>query len=611
MQKKYYLLFILFFIGISSYSQNIIYNKIPTIGTIKDVHVLILKSNTEYTIRTYKNNVDTPRYSFSISPLDLSSFINGMRENLRQLGYPYNDSTYQEGDLLAIYTDIQITNMDFEDEEPNSGTIYFPSSEIAINRESINKYKLASLKKSYFKRLMLSKSFYKHYVKDSLKVMQYYGDKEDTANAKRKIESAKDKIKKLKEDSLKSITNWYDDSVGVIIGGKQESQKLKIQYVQIEFLNGMLENIIVKGIVKNNSTDSAHVLFRNNYPVSFTSLNDYGLISSIKLFNYLNDSVTASIALSDIMRYEPSLSLNSRDYSPADQVLLKIPRTSVELKKEQTSEIVKARIYSDLVGLKSSNPNGLIQTEISKRVLLWTRRLRLWPFEEKFATLGLFNSTEPFVSLTKLEDNNKYEFVHTRNDIIDNNLLTTRYVSTLDLLRFQNFNTGINTNVSLFDCPSVKSTIYLNYVFQFGRTGVQDYNYVLDINNAVVKTNEIVQFNLNSIQNAFEIVWKIKPDPRYGFSFLWKLSSLILADKDVVSVSNISEFERSADPGSTYISTFQIAAFIRTSSLQPSKNTNQKGELFFRFNYNSLGSNYQENYFQAQLGYSFYLLKKK
>ena len=70
------------------------------------------------------------------------------------------------------------------------------------------------------------------------------------------------------------------------------------------------------------------------------------------------------------------------DFSLKDQVVrLPLDNTDkdrrVELKKEISSKVLSAKIFTDFNGFQKDKENGLAQMEIEKLIPIWTKRLNL------------------------------------------------------------------------------------------------------------------------------------------------------------------------------------------------------------------------------------------
>jgi hypothetical protein len=80
------------------------------------------------------------------------------------------------------------------------------------------------------------------------------------------------------------------------------------------------------------------------------------------------------IKLSDLLIYDIVLENEKEDYSPANKVISLAPHNPIiELRKEKRSKILDISAYTDFVGLDQQQPNGLIQFEVKRRIIINSR----------------------------------------------------------------------------------------------------------------------------------------------------------------------------------------------------------------------------------------------
>ena len=188
--------------------------------------------------------------------------------------------------------------------------------------------------------------------------------------------------------------------------------KYKVARLQAEINDGYLENIVLsltsKGKVKT---------FTLPFPLGMSSVSNFKKYFFRKLYQLNSSPFVISndpanpdflIKLSDVIDYDYYLGIKRRDYSPKDTIIDIQGGTSLTLHKEETKKLFEAHIFTDFQGLNENNPNGLIQTEISKRVNTNTiqylsKRWMYW----FFGSYGYLQYVAPSVSLLKLEKHNK------------------------------------------------------------------------------------------------------------------------------------------------------------------------------------------------------------
>jgi hypothetical protein len=110
--------------------------------------------------------------------------------------------------------------------------------------------------------------------------------------------------------------------------------------------------------------------------------------------------------------------------------------------------------------LDEQNNNGLIQTEIAKRLNLNTKRIR--------RSFGVWAWMEPTVTLSKIEQHNRNLELTAKADSAKGH--AHYYASTLPIRQHEMFSVGLNTNIGYMDVPAIKTTFSLNVGANFGRT---------------------------------------------------------------------------------------------------------------------------------------------
>ncbi|MEO1051939.1 MAG: hypothetical protein AAFX87_15010 [Bacteroidota bacterium] len=408
---------------------------------------------------------------------------------------------------------------------------------------------------------------------------------------------------------------------------EQYKKTLIVDSVEFEFFEGNIKNIILVGKLENGNGTSAEQaretrVYHNISTVSFSDISDYKRLSKELLvaFHESNRNMFM-IWLSDLMAYVPKLHLYTEDYSPKNQIIrLKPPQPPepIQLDKEASDELFEARIFSDFVGLQEDNANGLIQTEVSKKIILLPGRGHvplIRDFRRRFQ-IGTLNFIEPRLAFIKIEGNNRELDLQLNNTgdsltrlvAVNDSTTNTETIAevegiatTLDLIRFANFNVGATLNLGVFDWRRLKSSFYLNAGLDYFRTAVRDSSaFVNAFSNPSVG---ITTSNANIFTYSLEAVWTIKPDPRYGVESRFRTSWMDLRTENLRRVNALVE------PDDKLRNSFFQLQFDLT--FRPSQDKTNKNKLFFRSIYTSLyGKDNDRDFFQALVGYSFYLLKK-
>jgi hypothetical protein len=357
--------------------------------------------------------------------------------------------------------------------------------------------------------------------------------------------------------------------------------------------------------------------FENLSPIGFSRKLDFDAIKEKKLYTRGGRRAHYEAYLEDILSiYIQTHKVGRRDYSPANQI---VTLTSTEestalckpLFKEATYKLFEAKVFSDFVGLDETEPNGLIQTEINKRINLLTSRV---PFRtislggvRNQWNIGGFSFLEPSLVLSKIEDNNRSLLLERKDRFINNQYAPIRFTSTLRLKQFENFSAGASLNLLLLDMPNLKSTIFANWGFRYGRTAVQDSIRTVVNGVVTIDQNGLDEYGVNTFAHYPEIVWSIYEDERYGLSITWQHHWFYLRDNRFEQVANIPSFQDSElnpEKNVKEFNTIRILTFLEPSS-------NNRGRLFFRYTYNWQQGFWRTGFHQAQVGYSFYLLGRQ
>lgn len=456
------------------------------------------------------------------------------------------------------------------------------------------------------------------------------------------ITRSENKIKKIRKDSLEDLLNpLLKGQEGALILANKRSilaqnnlmtTDFEVESIQIEFNKGFIENILVLGDViytaptqdiqkildSNYQTSKKKVKFENLSPIGFSRKIDFNDAKDRVLYTRGGPGAQYQINLEDILTiYVQNHEVNRRDFSPTNvtEHYKRVDESNcLTLFKEATYKIIEATIYTDFVGLDESEPNGLVQTEVTKNIPLITSR-SVW---QKFPTwlhrritggkgveawnAGFLAHFEPFLTLSKIEEDERTLNLLTRDKFINQIYTPVKFASTLSLKQFQNFETGFDLNMFLLDVPSFKSTFFLDLGIRYGRTAIVDSVRVFDGIN--VQNNGLTNdFGVNTFEVSSEATWNIKSDERYEFYLTWRHNWFYLRDTRFEQVANAEAFatnETNTDRFEQY-NTIQLLAKFRTSKNAP-------GKLFFRYRHHWQQDFWRTGFHQAQVGYSFYLL---
>lgn len=421
----------------------------------------------------------------------------------------------------------------------------------------------------------------------------------------------------LLRNSEKELDRLYSSLIPAL--STKTSFTFKLEYAEIEFNEGFIENILVVGDVKTlnlgkfynnkmlfNLIDtkdapstldelgyfSKRIKFESKYPYGFSRKSDYEALSKIKITsNGKNEEDRYTLELGDLLSiYLPKHEVGRRDFSPENKVIQYYPATEgkdyVTLYKEETSKIFEARVYSDFVGLDAKAANGLLQTEIAKRLNLNTQRpiLNHGNFLRGFGALAWL---EPTITLSKIEQNNKNLLL---SQVVPNDTFgrSRYYATTLDIRRHESLSVGARLNIISYDIPGLKSTISGNSALYYGRTPTQ---------------SDTIESGINTLTFSPEVNCDVRADERWGLSFSYRWNFIKTLSRDVVQISDLLDPDNKLVQGikNKQYNTAQFQVFF-----QPSEDN--RGRLFFRYRYHWQYGDQNLGFHQAQVGYSFYLL---
>ncbi|MCR9249335.1 MAG: hypothetical protein NXI20_02890 [bacterium] len=418
----------------------------------------------------------------------------------------------------------------------------------------------------------------------------------------------------------KSVTKSVEEAKALLLDSKRDLPQinLKIKEIEMEFNNGFIENMHVIGIMDINGTepsendstseDPIRIKLENYNPIGFSRKYDFNRFNKIFLFGSATISgeiLEYKLRLSDLFPLiNETFAVDRRDYSPKNGVTKIVvdptkEKLSLSLTKEKTSRLFEARVYSDFIGFDQDNPNGLIQTEISKNLPIITRR-HYWTAVK--VNWGFLNFVEPFVILSKLEESNKNLGISNLNRFISGDYEPIKYARTLDLKQRESFSTGFLINAVTLDVPLWKSTVELSSFFSYGITPAQD-SIRTFVNNEVVTSDNLQEFRVDTYSAGPEVNWIIKTDERYRFHVTYRHNLFWARNNDFIQVAELNRFEENRDKGNNrhQFNSVELGATLKTSETS-------SGRLFFRYRYNWQQDFWRTGFNQVQVGYSFYIL---
>jgi hypothetical protein len=391
-----------------------------------------------------------------------------------------------------------------------------------------------------------------------------------------------------------------------------------ISKITIDFNDGFIENMVVEGELKypsgdcspRDSKEDLFLKFNNDYPMGFSRKIDYRYYKRFySVFATSSDLVNYELPVRHIIpEYVEELKTDRRDYSPKDYVVtidFTSGQNSITLLKDETFKLFEAKVYTDFVGISDDRePNGLVQTEISRKVFLNTWREKI--FKRKTVTWGYAGYIEPEITFSKVENNNRRLVLDVKDKFINSQYGPLKYASTLDLRRYQVFSAGVDGNFASLDIPLIKSAFHLDVGFRYGRTLIRDSLRMVDEDLQVILERRASDYGVNTFDMYPKITWEVKSDERYCFSFSWSHHWFFLRDNRFTQVAN----------GETYAVTENEMSKVRNEYTRVGLNltinpSDSRGRIFCRYNYHWQQGFWRTGFHQAQLGYSFYLIGHK
>lgn len=388
--------------------------------------------------------------------------------------------------------------------------------------------------------------------------------------------------------------------------------------VQIQFQDGFIENIKIRGkIAESNML----LKFENSFPIPFSTRRDFRRLYEVFLTertiferkekNGLGIS-SLSMRLGDLMDFDQNLDLDTKDYSPVNQVInqeIKKDETIVNLRKERTSKILELKVFTDLKGIEGDNPNGLVQLELSKKLNLWNYRFSA--FRNLF-NMGLFNYFSPSFTMSKIENNNKRLPVQYIGSQEPDTMRPNTYASALQLLQYQAFRVGADISILTVDVPGLKSIFTAKTGLYFGRTLIVDTARTradsLTFN--AIPDNNIRESGINSFQFIPELCFQIFPDKRYGVVLSYKWNRYRLMNSQLQQVNDTLEYVnyiKSLNGNRSGISGYKPNKWVGTAEVFAFYKPSANNQLFFRYRFNYEKNRPKTNFHQIQLGFSTYL----
>lgn len=388
--------------------------------------------------------------------------------------------------------------------------------------------------------------------------------------------------------------------------------KYKIIKAQVEIRDGYIENI--KCYI---SINGKVFVFTNIYGIGFSSITNFSNLKDIRLYErYSSPHVKPDlnrlfyyINLHNLIDFDYNLALDRRDYSPGNISFAVKGGESVTLFKEATKKLFEAHIFTDFVGLREDKPNGLVQTEISKKIHLNTVQFQSAKvFYRLFKSYGFAQYVYPAITISKLEQHNKRLLLGDLDSIRLNPGLTdtskfsrskNRYSTPLELYQYQHFSTGFTANLLFLSNHDLKYNFYFSAGVRLGMTQVSDSLTTIS-GTSITKTGNISEYTVNNLQIFPEAVITLLPEERFNFSVSQKIVYFKAFSNNLQLLSfDKKDYTKAVVKGNQWLSVSELLMTIQVS---------KTSKLFGRARLNADLSNFQNNFAQIQLGYSVFIL---
>jgi hypothetical protein len=393
-------------------------------------------------------------------------------------------------------------------------------------------------------------------------------------------------LDKLKSKISKDSTNILAiDSAITNLNSNLIQLTEKYQYDKIQKI--LCKNIAV---IKHSTIIKDHCCFTNNIPIGISTKHSIekrrkkDLVSSRYIYNHIE--VLLSAKLCDIIEYEPNLAINTKDYSPANDVYhFKKGDKNIRLKKEKTENLLDAKIFTDFNAYGENNGNGIIQTEISKCIPINTNRHAIT--KTGSTNYGWFQYINPFASFSRVEDgNHALELSSSDVSSNENGILGTNLI---DLYKNERLRLGADINLFVLDAPQNKLNLWLDAGAQFGQVKYND--------TTTVKNSKEKDFIANSLYYYGKLKCKIFPDERYGVDISYNIGHYDILDERLEE-----EKDKDVEKDSFYwLQGLEMQVFIKSGN---------RGKVFFKYKISSPLDNFNNNFTQLLFGYSFDITQK-
>lgn len=412
---------------------------------------------------------------------------------------------------------------------------------------------------------------------------------------------------KIKDAAINALLLQY-------VNQKKELRKLgaiqlnsyaihSIRRISIVFERGYIERI--QAWIGNGH--GGEDIYENIYGIGVTSINNLRQMDNVRLF-IRRSSGNDFIFLSDLFgNYDNFLASFTRDYSPADTALNNLvpsEQPRITLKKERIINLFDAKIYTDFAGLQQDAPNGLIQTEVSRRFNIHSYRGQIANTRQDWGSL---NYLYAYGTISKIEDKDRRLPLRNQNVVVNNHLASPSYTTNLDLRRYENASAGIFANLLLYDNPDFKITFYLDAGIRYGHIPVADS--IRNIRNGIVDSPSMaINGDAHTITyEPIRLTLEVFSERRVGLTLNYQYNITHLYSNRFKQVASYEKSDLTAFPIDRLAR--QMHLFEMTLRVETSRQNN--GKLFFRTRFFWQRGDVNTFFPQLQLGYAYNLVFRK
>lgn len=435
----------------------------------------------------------------------------------------------------------------------------------------------------------------------------------------------------LRSSKVYCRINDQESKSGVI------KQQFEVDNIQIEFEDGTIKNIFADLITPILEDGNQYILrFKNPIPISVSSRNDSDLLSKFELlldnkdwifgklakldilgedqgksicnnaptykkmilpfpFAAIREKQVLAVSFSQIIDYKEIIDNDREDYSPANcTIKLTKDCPSVELKKIKRSRILTSRAYSDFLGFQKENPNGLVQSEVSAKIILYSKKSS---GSSRYLQQGFLSYIEPKFVFSKIENNNRNLLLDEDNLYLPalNQNKKVFIISPVDIIRHQQFAFDVDLNLWKYNIPDIKSNVRVNISTGINQLTMADSINV--VNNSIEYNSSLSQSILNTWRFGYSFIFEIKPERRYGLSFSYEYSDYNILKNNLL-------FKAKEGTSVNWLNSITADAFLKT-------NEDTNSTLFFRTRFSFSPTIEENNFLQIQLGFLFDIFRSR